>query len=89
MAKPKKAPSSLIRSDKNLLALGLFGAALLIGVFVYFDYKPMTQHQYVPVESERTYRVETAPATLNNEESSSSSTNPSFQEDTADPQADY
>ncbi|MDQ3098643.1 MAG: hypothetical protein M3Q44_02765 [bacterium] len=69
MAKSKNQSANLIRSDKNLLAIGLFGAALLIAVLVFFDTRPINKStQSAEIESERTYRVETAPASIINDE---------------------
>lgn len=68
MAKNKKASiPALIRSDKNLLGFGLFAVALLIAVLVYFDSNLYTNKTPSPIEAERTYRVETAPAALEDE----------------------
>jgi hypothetical protein len=73
MAKSKKRSNTLIRSDKNLLALGLFAAALLIAVVILFDSRPsVSPSQAAEVQNERTYRVETAPAAIGAEEESMS-----------------
>jgi hypothetical protein len=63
--KTKTEYRRLIRSDKNLLAFGLFGAALLIGVFLFLDNLIHKPTYVVPQESERTIRVESVPARLN------------------------
>ncbi len=66
--KESKKPVQLVRSDKNLLAFGLFGAALLIGVFLYFDYFDIPLPTYIMnVQGERTYRVESVPASISEE----------------------
>ncbi len=72
MSKQKKARAPLVRSDKNLLSLGLFSAALLIAVFVYADYgSVMASRQSQAAVNERTYRVETVPAAITSEEDQS------------------
>jgi hypothetical protein len=60
--------TALVRSDKNLLAFGLFGAALLIISFLFLDewlVRPQSFNN--PRQTERTIRVETVPARLDEE----------------------